>query len=75
MDGVVYILRLCHLPTLSETISLENHRGEEFIPANGNIKQFLREVIENLQLNVDLYTTTGSEKTTTALGRDIMRAL
>jgi hypothetical protein len=73
--GNIYIIRLCHLPTLSETIKLEDHRGTEFVPPNNNVKDFLRNVIDELHLDVSLTKPNGEVRTTTELGKEIIRVL
>lgn len=71
----VYIIRLCHLPTLSETIRLENYKGESFTPPNGNVKEFLRQIITQLDLNISLTKDNGMEKTTNELGKEIISVM
>ena len=73
--GEIYIVRLYHLSTLSESIKLEDHRGNEFTPPNENVKDFLREIIEELNLPISLQKSNGDFKTTNELGKEIIRAL
>jgi|GEM_PF-6085938 len=75
LHNKIYIIRLTHLPTLSETIRLEDHRGNEFTPPNGNTKSFLRYIIQELALQIQLTKPDGTTKTTNELGKDIISML
>jgi hypothetical protein len=75
LNGNIYIIRLCHLPTLSETIKIENHRGDKFQVPTNNVKDFLRQIINTLNLNINLQKPNGDKKTTNELGKEIMSVL
>lgn len=74
-NGAIFVIRLTHRPTLSETFRLENHRGEVIIPPGNNMRELFRQIISYHNLMIPFQNDNGGDKTTNELGKELMLAL